>query len=146
MVHGGPHEHTSILKMIEWRWGLEPRTTRDRKDRNLVEVLNFEGVNHTSDAEMAAPATFVRPACGVGHGPLDALQSTCAPQVMLRAVAVMVRARSEAAKAATLPTSSRVAARFSIVRRSVASIMASRPSKSSGSESTMPPVSRRSPA
>ena len=29
----GPYEHCSILKMIEWRWGLEPMTLRDRTRR-----------------------------------------------------------------------------------------------------------------
>jgi hypothetical protein len=42
-------------------------------------------------------------------------QSATAPQVMLKDEAVMARAPSEAAKAATLPTSSSVAARPSIV-------------------------------
>ena len=31
----GPYEHCSILKMIEWRWGLEAMTVRDRTARNL---------------------------------------------------------------------------------------------------------------
>ncbi len=51
---------------------------------------------------------------------------------MLTVAAVMVRARSEATKAATLPTSSSVAARPSIVSFSVASTIASRPPKLSG--------------
>jgi phospholipase C len=63
-VHGGPYEHTSILKMIEWRWGLEPLTTRDRNARNLAEVLDFEEVNDTSDADIPAAATFVPQTCG----------------------------------------------------------------------------------
>lgn len=37
----GPYEHCSILKMIEWRWGLEPLTLRDRTARNLAEALDF---------------------------------------------------------------------------------------------------------
>jgi len=37
----GPYEHTSILRMIEWRWGLEPMTARDRNARNLAEALDF---------------------------------------------------------------------------------------------------------
>jgi phospholipase C len=50
--------------MIEWRWGLEPLTTRDRNARNLVEVLDFEEVNDTSDADIPAAATFVPQTCG----------------------------------------------------------------------------------
>ena len=38
---GGPYEHCSVLKMIEWRWGLEPMTVRDQKARNLAEALDF---------------------------------------------------------------------------------------------------------
>ncbi|GAB3968606.1 phospholipase C [Actinoallomurus acanthiterrae] len=36
------YDHTSILKMIEWRFGLEPLTVRDAAARNLAEVLDFE--------------------------------------------------------------------------------------------------------
>ncbi len=35
------YDHTSILKMIEWRWGLRPLTKRDAAARNLAEVLDF---------------------------------------------------------------------------------------------------------
>ena len=38
----GPYEHCSILRMIEWRWGLEPMTVRDRTARNLAEALDFK--------------------------------------------------------------------------------------------------------
>jgi phospholipase C len=34
-------DHTSILKMIEWRWGLEPLTVRDGRANNLAEALDF---------------------------------------------------------------------------------------------------------
>lgn len=37
----GPYEHCSILKMIEWRWDLEPMTERDRGAKNLAEALDF---------------------------------------------------------------------------------------------------------
>ena len=39
--HAGPYEHCSILKMIAWRWGLEPLTVRDRTARNLAEALDL---------------------------------------------------------------------------------------------------------
>jgi len=35
-------DHTSILNMIEWRWGLEPLTVRDAGAANLAEVLQFD--------------------------------------------------------------------------------------------------------
>lgn len=37
----GPYEHCSILKMIEWRWGLEPMTARDANAKNLADALDF---------------------------------------------------------------------------------------------------------
>jgi phospholipase C len=38
-------DHTSILKMIEWRWSLEPLTVRDAAATNLAEVLQFDAPN-----------------------------------------------------------------------------------------------------
>jgi phospholipase C len=35
------YDHTSILKMIEWRFGLAPLTVRDAAANNLAEVLDF---------------------------------------------------------------------------------------------------------
>jgi phospholipase C len=40
-VAHGLYDHTSILKMIEWRFGLEPLTVRDAAANNLAEVLDF---------------------------------------------------------------------------------------------------------
>jgi phospholipase C len=34
-------DHTSVLKLIEWRWGLDPLTVRDQTATNLAEVLQF---------------------------------------------------------------------------------------------------------
>ena len=34
-------DHTSVLRMIEWRWDLAPLTVRDAGANNLAEVLNF---------------------------------------------------------------------------------------------------------
>jgi phospholipase C len=37
------YDHTSILKLVEWRWGLAPLTARDASDEiaNLAYALNF---------------------------------------------------------------------------------------------------------
>lgn len=37
------YDHTSVLKMIEWRWGLAPLTARDASNdiSNLAYALNF---------------------------------------------------------------------------------------------------------
>jgi phospholipase C len=34
-------EHCSVLRMIEWRWNLQPLTVRDATANNLAEVLDF---------------------------------------------------------------------------------------------------------
>ena len=41
IVSDGPYEHCSVLKMIEWRWDLEPMTLRDEKANNLADALDF---------------------------------------------------------------------------------------------------------
>ncbi|MCP2339366.1 alkaline phosphatase family protein [Actinomadura rupiterrae] len=35
------YDHTSVLKAIEWRWGLKPLSVRDAAARNIAEVLDF---------------------------------------------------------------------------------------------------------
>jgi len=35
------YDHTSILNMIEWRWGLPPLSTRDASANNLAHLLDF---------------------------------------------------------------------------------------------------------
>jgi phospholipase C len=44
MQHGvssDTYDHTSVLKMIEWRYGLPPLTIRDAAANNLAEALDF---------------------------------------------------------------------------------------------------------
>ena len=41
VVHDGPYEHCSVLRMIEWRWRLAPMSERDRTAKNLAERLDF---------------------------------------------------------------------------------------------------------
>ena len=36
------YDHTSVLKMIEWRWGLEPLAARDAAANNIAEVLDLD--------------------------------------------------------------------------------------------------------
>lgn len=63
---GGPYEHCSILRMIEWRWGLAPMRLRDRHARNLAEALDFTSRREAIDLPpfVAPPAT----ACVQGGG------------------------------------------------------------------------------
>ena len=40
-VSHGVYDHTSILKLVEWRWGLKPLSTRDAQANNLATALDF---------------------------------------------------------------------------------------------------------
>jgi len=51
-------DHTSILKMIEWRWNLAPLSVRDQAANNLAEALDF------SMPDLAAPEFAVPPVSG----------------------------------------------------------------------------------
>ena len=41
-------DHTSVLRMIEWRWDLSPLTVRDASANNLATVLNFDELDLTA--------------------------------------------------------------------------------------------------
>jgi len=43
-VHHTVFDHTSVLKLIEWRWGLQPLTARDASNDvgNVVDALDFD--------------------------------------------------------------------------------------------------------
>ena len=53
------YDHTSVLKMIEWRFGLAPLTVRDAHARNLAEVLDF-----ANPPDLRAPRWNVPPGLG----------------------------------------------------------------------------------
>jgi phospholipase C len=42
------YDHTSVLKLIEWRWGLPSLQPRDTAARNLAEALDFSAPNTTA--------------------------------------------------------------------------------------------------
>jgi phospholipase C len=50
-------DHTSILKMIEWRFGLDPLTVRDKKANNLATVLDFAHPDTSAPAYVVPPFT-----------------------------------------------------------------------------------------
>jgi phospholipase C len=50
-------DHTSILKMIEWRWGLEPLTPRDKHANNLARALDFANPDTSSPTYDVPPFT-----------------------------------------------------------------------------------------
>ena len=66
---GGPYEHCSILKMIEWRWGLEPMTMRDRHAKNFAEALDFSQRRPAIDLPPYDPPPAR--ACSAGGGWLE---------------------------------------------------------------------------
>jgi phospholipase C len=49
------YDHTSVLKLIEWRWNLQPLSIRDRTARNLAEVLDFSAPNATAPDYQVPP-------------------------------------------------------------------------------------------
>ena len=51
------YDHTSVLRMIEWRWNLEPLTVRDRTANNLALELDFTRPRLDAAAYPVPPAT-----------------------------------------------------------------------------------------
>jgi phospholipase C len=58
-------DHTSVLKMIEWRWGLSPLTARDTTATNLAEVLQFQAPG-LSAKQLAVPTGPFGQLCATG--------------------------------------------------------------------------------
>ncbi len=58
------YDHTSVLKMIEWRWGLRHLTPRDKHARNMAEALDF-----SSGPDTTAPTYDVPPFTSAGCAP-----------------------------------------------------------------------------
>jgi phospholipase C len=54
-------DHTSILKMIEWRFGLPPLTVRDQTANNLADVLNLASPDVSAPAFTVAMGPFGKP-------------------------------------------------------------------------------------
>jgi phospholipase C len=61
-VAHGVYDHTSILKLVEWRWGLRPLSVRDRDANNLAGALDFSHRNLAAPA-ITAPRVISGPAC-----------------------------------------------------------------------------------
>jgi len=60
-VSHGLYDHTSVLKMIEWRWSLRPLTVRDSSANNLAQVLDFSNKNVTAPAFSVPAGPFSVP-------------------------------------------------------------------------------------
>jgi phospholipase C len=54
-------DHTSVLRFIEWRWGLEPLTVRDATANNLADVLDFSRRNRRAPQYAVPPGPFGTP-------------------------------------------------------------------------------------
>ena len=57
------YDHTSILSMIEWRWGLEPLTARDASANNIAQVLDFRRGKDFSAPRYSVPEGPFGDAC-----------------------------------------------------------------------------------
>jgi phospholipase C len=54
-------DHTSVLRFIEWRWGLKPLTVRDATAHNLAETLDFGRLIGNAPAYPVPPGPFGTP-------------------------------------------------------------------------------------
>ena len=63
-------DHTSVLRMIEWRWGLEPLTVRDQTANNLALALDFRRPEHHAPQYLVP--TVVAAACPARTAPVVA--------------------------------------------------------------------------
>src|SRR3954467_2833418 len=61
-VAHGTYDHTSILKLLEWRWGLAPLSVRDAAAANLAGALDFSH-RHLKVPAISAPRVLVGAAC-----------------------------------------------------------------------------------
>jgi phospholipase C len=82
-VASDEYDHTSILKMIEWRWDLQPLTVRDETALNLAEVLNF------SQRDPSAPSY------PVPFGPFGTLCPSSGPMVQQADAWIQLRSLAE---------------------------------------------------
>jgi phospholipase C len=60
-------DHTSVLKLIEWRWGLQPLTTRDSSAQigNPAAIMNFQSPD-SSVPELPLATPVLAPPCFEG--------------------------------------------------------------------------------
>jgi phospholipase C len=61
-VAHGVYDHTSILKLVEWRWGLKPLSVRDGAANNLATALDFSHRNLAAP-KIVAPRLVSGPDC-----------------------------------------------------------------------------------
>ena len=54
-------DHTSVLKLIEWRFGLQPLSVRDANANNLAQLLNFESARLEVPRPVIPPGPYGGP-------------------------------------------------------------------------------------
>ncbi len=57
------YDHTSILSLIEWRWGLEPLSVRDETANNLAHALDLSGAKNLDAPQFSVPQGPFGQAC-----------------------------------------------------------------------------------
>ncbi|GAB3269883.1 alkaline phosphatase family protein [Sinomonas notoginsengisoli] len=62
-IVSGTYDHTSVLKAIEWRWGLRALTPRDANAANIAEVLDLASAPNLSAPTYLVPPFVAGPAC-----------------------------------------------------------------------------------
>ena len=58
------YDHTSILSLIEWRWGLDPLSARDATATNLAQALDFTRPKRLSAPRITVPQGPFGSVCG----------------------------------------------------------------------------------
>lgn len=71
-------DHTSVLRFIEWRWGLEPLTERDATANNLADVLDFTRGNHKAPQYPVPAGPFGAPCPSSEANPFVVLRDLAA--------------------------------------------------------------------
>jgi phospholipase C len=65
-------DHTSVLRLIEWRWSLEPLSVRDATANNLADALNFSAPPRTRVPSFAVPVGPFGAPCPLSAAPTAA--------------------------------------------------------------------------
>ena len=79
--HAGPFDHASVMKLVEWRFGLEPVAARDAAANNLAEVLDLSSPARTDRPDVPVLVGQPRFPCGPqsASGPRPQPISTAQP-------------------------------------------------------------------
>ena len=71
-------DHTSVLRFIEWRWGLEPLTVRDATANNLADALDFAAPRSRAPQYAVPPGPFGAPCPSSEANPFVVLRELAA--------------------------------------------------------------------